>query len=195
MEERGLRNNYIFALIKLVLFLIIFCFLSAVTKQLWQELRSKDNFDISVLVFSTLFTFAFYTFLVDLNGFYKKIQNFFFRSSFIALLFPSILILLAIGYFFIPKVLNFAFDKDIFVFLGGFSLTMHLIFIARQTKGHSFAAVINYLFMGSILYILDLALFGVYLRIGYKVQIGKVMLEGIKGGAGLIYNIFTQALR
>jgi len=43
MEKRGLRNNYVFALAEFVLFLIIFCFLVAITKQFHREMIvSKD---------------------------------------------------------------------------------------------------------------------------------------------------------
>lgn len=195
VEESGLRNNYIFALIKFVLFLIIFCFLVALTKEFWREIRSKENFDIAVLVLSVVSVFAFYAFLSDLNNIYKTIQNFFFRSSFFALVFPSILIVLGLGFFFLPRVLSFTYSRDIFVFLGGFIFTGHLIFIARETKGHTFATVINYLFIFSILYLLNLVFFGIYLKISYPIHIGNVILEGMKQGAALIHTIFTQALR
>ncbi|MCF7907547.1 MAG: hypothetical protein K9L86_01545 [Candidatus Omnitrophica bacterium] len=195
VEESGLRNNYIFALIKFVLFLIIFCFLAEVTKEFWHELRTKENFDIAVLVLSLVSCFGFYAFVADLNGLYKGIQNFFFRSSFFTLVFPSILIVLGLGFFFLPKVLSLNYSRDIFVFVGGFVFTGHLIFIARETKGHTFATVINYLFLFSILYLLNLIFFGIYLKISYPIRIGNVALEGMKQGAALIQTIFTQALR
>jgi len=195
VEESGLRNNYIFALIKFVLFLIIFCFLVEVTKEFWREIRIKENFDIAILVLSLLSCFGFYAFVVDLNGVYKAIQNFLFRSSFFTLVFPSILIILGLGFFFLPKVLNSTYDRDLFVFLGGFIFTGHLIFIARETKGRNFPTVINYLFIFSILYILNLIFFGLYLKISYPIRIGNVALEGMKQGAALIQTIFTQALR
>ena len=195
VEESGLRNNYIFALIKFVLFLIIFCFLTEVTREFWREVRVKENFDIAVLVLSLLSCFGFYAFIADLNGLYKGIQNFFFRSSFFSLVFPSILIILGLGFFFLPKVLNFTYDRDIFVFVGGFVLTGHLIFVARETKGRNFPTVINYLFIFSILYILNLIFFGLYLKINYSLRIGNVALEGMKQGAALIQTIFSQALR
>ncbi|MDD3297070.1 MAG: hypothetical protein PHU64_06925 [Candidatus Omnitrophica bacterium] len=195
IEERGLHNNYLFTLIKFVLFLIILCFLTELTKSFWRELRTTEGFDINILVLSFVSAFAFYTFIVDLNNLYKNIQNFFFRSTFFSVVFPSALIVLSIGYFFLPKILNIAFNKDIFIFAGGFSLTCHLIFVASANKGHNFASVINYFFIFSILFMLNLVILGLYLKISFNMQLNQVILEGMKDGAALIQNIFTQALR
>ncbi len=195
MDEGGFRNNYIFTLIKLALFLIIFCFLIELTREFWQELRTRENFSLNVLVTSILFTFAFNTFFADLNGYYGNIQRFFFRSSFFPLLIPSLLVALSVGYFFLPKILNINIDRNIFIFLGGFTFTTHLTFIARQTKGHNFVTLINYLFIFSILYILNLILLGMYLKLGFRLYVGRVIAEGIKGGAGIIQSLFAQILR
>ena len=195
MDESGLRNNYVFTLVKLALFLIILCFLIALTKEFWREVKITDAFDIKVLVISILCAFSFYVFIADLNGFYKGIQKFFFHSTFFAYLIPSVLVLIGIGYFFLPKVLNVVFSKDTFVFVGGFALIGHLIFVARGNQGHNFPTAVNYLFIFSILYILNLILFLVYLRIGFPIDIGKVIFEGMKGGASLIQSISTQAFR
>ena len=147
MDEGGLRNNYIFTLVKLALFLIILCFLIALTKEFWQEVKVTEAFDIKVLVVSMLCAFSFYVFIADLNSFYKGIQKFFFHSSFFAYLIPSVLVVVGIGYFFLPKIFNTAFSKDTFVFIGGFALTGHLIFVARGNQGHNFPTVVNYLFI------------------------------------------------
>jgi len=195
MDESGLRNNYIFTLVKLVIFLLIFCFLVTFTKELWQELRSKEGFRMTVLILSLLSSFAFSAFVIDLAKYYKNIQGFFFRNSFATLVVPSILIVLAIGYFFLPKLAGVRIDRDVFVFLGGFTLTTHLVFIANNTKGHNFTTVINYLFIFSILYLLNLLLFSGYLRIAFNINIWKVIVEGIKEGAALIQSIFTQVRR
>lgn len=195
MDETGLRNNYLFALVKLVIFLLIFCFLVTFTKELWQELRSKEGFHMTVLILSLLCSFAFSAFVIDLGKHYKNIQSFFFRNSFAALVVPSMLIVLAIGYFFMPKLAGVTINRDIFVFLGGFTLTTHLVFIANNTKGHNFTTVINYLFIFSILYLLNLLLFSGYLRIAFNIHIGKVIIDGVKGGAALIQSIFAQIRR
>ena len=195
MEERDLRNNYVFTLVKFILFLIIFCFFIELVKEFWKEAKANGNFSITAFVLSMLSAFGFYVFLTDLNNSYKKIQNFFFRSSFFTLLFPSTLIILGIGYFLFPRLLNFSFNKAIFIFVGGFVLTTHLIFIAREIKGHTLNTFVNYLFFLSILSTLNLFLFELYLKIGFKIRIGKIALEGVKNGSTLIQSIFTQAFR
>lgn len=195
MRERGLGNNYIFALIKIVLFLIIFCFLAELTKEFWREIRVKENFSLNIFILSILSCFTFYIFLVDLNDFYKKIQGFFFRSSFFSLVFPSVLIILGLGYFFLPKIFKFSFNRDIFLFLGGLAFTIHLIFIARETKRHTFVTFINYLFIMGILYILNLILLGVYLKIGFRISVGAMVWEGMRNGVILIQHLFTQAFK
>ncbi len=195
MEERELRNNYIFTLVKFALFLIVFCFLVELTREFWRELKTTESFSTAVLIISMLSAFSFYVFISDLNQFYKSIQNFFFHSSFFAYLVPSVLVIVGVGYFFLPKIFNITFNKDIFTFIGGFVLTGHMIFIARGNQGHNFPTVINYLFIFSILYILNLLLFSVYLRVGFNIDIGKFIFEGMKGGATLIQSIFTQAFR
>jgi len=195
MDEGGLQNNYIFTLIKLALFLIILCFLVALTKEFWREVKTTDAFDVRVLIISILSAFSFYAFIADLNNFYKGIQRFFFHSTFFAYLIPSVLVVIGIGYFFLPKILNITFSKDAFIFIGGFALTGHMIFVARGNQGHNFPTVINYLFIFSILYILNLLLFSVYLRVGFHIDIGKIISDGMKFGVSLIQNIATQAFR
>ena len=192
MDEGGLRNNYVFTLVKLVLFLILFSFLVELTKELWQELRTKESFNLNILVISILSSFAFCTFCADLNNYYRHIQKFFFRSPFVSLLFPSVLIILTVGYFLLPKIMNVAYNKNVFIFLGGFAFTTHLTLIARETRGRNFTTFVNYLFIFSILCILNLILLGAYFRIGFNVHLGKVIVAGIKGGAGLILSTFSQ---
>ncbi len=195
MDESGLRNNYIFTLIKLTLFLIILCFLVALTREFWKEVRTTETFNTGVLTVSVLCAFSFYVFITDLNNFYKNIQRFFFHSTFFAYLIPSVLVVIGIGYFFLPKIFNLTFSKDAFTFIGGFALTGHMIFVARGNQGYNFITAVNYLFIFSILYILNLLLFSVYLKIGFHIDIGRIIFDGIKSGASLIQSISTQAFR
>jgi Trk-type K+ transport system membrane component len=104
-------------------------------------------------------------------------------------------IILAIGYFLLPKIISISYDKNVFIFLGGIAFTTHLTLVARETKGHNFTAYVNYLFIFTILYILNLILLALYFRVGFNVHVGKVIVEGIKGGAGLIQSTFAQVLR
>ncbi|UCD16025.1 MAG: hypothetical protein JSV34_02945 [Candidatus Omnitrophota bacterium] len=192
MGNAGLRNNYLVTLVKFILFLVIFCFLIKLGKEFWKEIRGEEGFKMSVLYMSVLFSFMFYTFIADLNDFYKKVQRFFFRSSFVSFLVPSVLVLLGIGYFLMPKIFGFSFNKDTFVFLGGFVLTAHLNFVARETKGHTFNTFINYLFVFSILCIINLLLFVVYLKVAFNVHIGEIFVGGLKQSVVLINSLFSR---
>lgn len=195
MDESGLRNNYVFTLIKFLLFLIILCFLVSLSKVFWQQLKTADSASIKVLIISILSAFSFYAFIADLNNFYKGIQKFFFHSTFFAYIIPSILVLIGLGYFFLPKVFDINFGRTTFVFIGGFVITGHMIFVARGNQGHNFPTAVNYLFICSIIYMLNLLLFSVYLRVGLRIDIGKIIFEGVKSGAALIQGISTQAFR
>jgi hypothetical protein len=192
MDEKGSKHNYLFTLIKFFLFLIIFCLIVGLSKEFLKALKATQGLSLSIISLSALSPFLFYTFVADLNNVYKGIQNFFFRSTIFTFVVPSLFVLLGLAYFILPKVFNFDFDRDVFLFLGGFILTCHLTFIARETKGNTFTAFINYLFNFSILYIFNLILFGLYLRAGFKIHIGQITLDGIKTGAILIKSLFTQ---
>jgi hypothetical protein len=194
MEEKGAKHNYFFTLIKFFLFLIIFCFVVSLCKEFFRGIKGVEGLKVNILFLSVLSAFAFYTFVADLNEFYKKIQNFFFHASFFSYLVPSFLILLGLGYFILPKVFNLGIDREIFLYLGGFIFISHLIFIARETKGDTFSAFINYLFNFSILFVVNLIFLGFYLLIAFKIDLGKVVVDGLTGGALLIKNLFTQIL-
>jgi len=195
MDESGLRNNYVFTLIKFSLFLIILCFLVSLSREFWQQLKIADSASIKVLTISIISAFSFYAFITDFNSFYKSVQRFFFHSTFFAYIVPSVLILVGLVYFFLPKIFDINFSRATFVFIGGFIITGHMIFVARGNKGNNFPTTVNYLFIGSIIYILNLLLFTAYLRVGLNINIGKIVFEGVKSGATLIQGISTQAFR
>lgn len=195
MIEKSLKNNYFIALLKVIIFVLILCFLVELSKAFLGEARIKDDFKGDIVYLSIFLTFVCYIFIVDFNGFYKKVQNFFFHSGFLSLLVPAVLIVLGIIFFIIPKVFNLSFDKHVFIFIGGFILTSHLIFIARETKGNTFFDIVNYLFSFSLLYILNLIIFGLYLKVISNFDIAKVIVDGTKSGAFLIADLFTQIFR
>ena len=195
MQEKTLSSNYLFTFIKFILFLLIFCFAFSFTKFFIKEVRLEKDINFNILSLSFLSCFLFYTFFVDLNNLYSKIQKFFFHSNVFSLVVPSFLIVLGLGFFLIPKIFNLNFDKNLFLFLGGFILISHLIFIARDLKKGSFSGFINYLFIFSILYIINLLIFSIYLNIAFKIDLAKILVEGSKDGAFLIKNLFSQISR
>ena len=195
MDERGFHNNYIFTLVKFLLFLILLCFAVELTRCFYADIQSKDGFKINVFYLSILAPFLFYTFCSDLNQFYGKVQRFFFRSSFFSMLVPSLLVFFSVCFFVLPKVFHFTYSKDIFLFIGGFTFMSHLIFVAREIKGTTFTTFINYLFFFSVLYMMHLILFSLYLEVDFNVHLGKIIFNGMQNGARLIQQLFVQVFR
>lgn len=192
MEKREFRSNYILTLLNLVLFLVLFCFLFEATRIFLQNLNTTPHIKLWVLFLGGTFPFLFYTFIVDTGNFYEKMQHFFFRHSVFALIIPSPLIILALGYFLIPKLLSITFNRDIFIFLGGVAFMVHLIFTAHTSRGTSFIGFVNYLFMFSLLYLSTLIFFACYLAVGFELHLGQIGSESIKSGFFLVKNIFLQ---
>ncbi len=192
MGKRELRSNYIIAFINLFLFLIFFCIAYTFTKELLTVLRANGTIAMWVLFAGLFSPFIFYTFITDLNGVYEKVQHFFFRSTLLNLIFPSILTLLLIGYFLFPKVFNVSFNKGVFLFLGGFSSTMHLIFAARETRSTSFTGFINYSLGITMIYMLVIIIFGIYLLIGYNYSLKTAFVNGMRSGVSLVKGIILQ---
>lgn len=186
------KHSLFFTIIKFFLFLIIFCFLVSFTREFIRVAKSTKDLGSNIVFVSMLSTFMFYAFFVDLNELYKKIQQFFFHASQVAHFMPALLILSGILYFVLPKVFHFDFDKRFFAFLGGFILMCHLIYVARETKGTTFADFVSYLFMFSIIYIISLLILGIYLTVAFELDLAKFTIASLKNGAILIRNLFTQ---
>ncbi|MCM8819826.1 MAG: hypothetical protein NC925_03415 [Candidatus Omnitrophica bacterium] len=194
MEEKTLRTNFLFTIAKFILFLLIFCFAISFSKEFIKEIKATKTIKTDILLYSIFSCFLFYTFFVNLNNLYGRFQKFFFHNSIFSLIISSFFIILGLGFFLIPKLFNLKFDKNIFLFSGGFILTAHLIFIAQDLKGTNLFTFINYLFIFSILYIFNLFLFTIYLNIAFKVSLIKIITSGTKEAVILIRNIFTQVV-
>ena len=67
-----------------------------------------------------------------------------------------------------------------------------MIYIASETKGNSFPEFINYLFLLSLLYIINIVFLGLYLNAAFKFKIFRVLVDGVAAGAELIQSIFLQ---
>jgi hypothetical protein len=157
------------------------------------ELRNISSSSVTIFIASIFSCFVFYTFVVNLRSLYRKIQMFFFRSTFVSYIIPFVLFIAGISCFILPKVFNFSLRPNLFIFLGGFIFTAHLSYIAAESKGTTFPDFVHYLFILSILYILNLLFLGLYLNAFFNFHIGKIAIEGIKSGAILIQSVFAQA--
>jgi len=162
------------------------------TQTFIQELKTCEDFDMSVFYFSILFPFLFYTFVGDLNNIYYKVQKFFFRSDFFSLVFPSLLVISGISFFIFPKLFNLSFNKGFFILTGGIFFIIHLIFVARNIKSSSFVGFSGYLLNFTLIYLFTLLLLTVYFNINFKFSLGEIIQAGTKKGAVLLKQISSQ---
>ena len=187
-----MKNNYIFTFVKFFLFLFLFCFLAEITRKFLYAGSDEGLFNVGVFLASVVSCLIFYIFIADLNPLYKSVQLFFFRTTFVSYLMPFILLIIGIGGFILPKVFNVTLNRDIFIFCGGFIFTAHMIYISSETKGNTFPDFINYLFLLSLLYIINIVLLGLYINAAFKFRIFKVLVDGVAAGGKLIQSIFLQ---
>ena len=195
MEERISKSKPLVTFFKFVLFILLFCFLLEMSRVFMRQVAMSAFFSLPVFVLSIFAPFAFYVFVADLNDAYAKIQNFFFRSEAAALYVPALLLVLGALYFALPRLAGMDFSRDLFVFSGGSVLATHFIFIARGTKGTTFSEFINYCFLFSVLYLINLILFTIYLRVAFDVRVFDVIGGGIHDGAMLIRDIVMRVFR
>lgn len=194
-EKVAAKHNYLITLIKSILFIVLFCFLVTVSKNFFREIKVIKDFELDALSFSVIATFLVYSFLVNLNNLYDKIQNFFFHGSALALVIPALLVIVGICYFIFPRVFNVSIDRYIFIFIGGVIFVIHMIYVASEIRGTTFPAFMHYLFLFSILYMANLLFFGIYLNAKFNVPVGDILINGVKDGILLIKNIFSQIFK
>lgn len=191
MGRRELKTNYLIALLNLILFIIFFCFVFEFTKAFLEDISNIEGFKLWLLFLGGVLPLIIHNFIANLDYLYKKVQHFFFRDTILYNLLPSFLVLFIIGYFVIPKLLNLSFNKDIFVFIGGYLFTTHLIFTAEENKSSNFTGFINYLFIFALLYTINLLLLILYLRIGYIFDIKSILILSLRNGYLLIKSLIV----
>ncbi|MFH1768165.1 MAG: hypothetical protein ABH858_03265, partial [Candidatus Omnitrophota bacterium] len=157
-----------------------------------EEIDAAEGANLWVLFLGGIFPLLFYVFISDLNSVYEKIQNFFFRHQILQQLFPSVLILLIISYFIFPKLFRVSFNRDIFIFSGAAAFMVHLIYTSRQTKTSGFIGFMNYLFIFSLFYIIDLFFLLIYIKIGFSVDLGELFIKSVGDGSLVVKSIFLQ---
>ncbi len=194
MEKLESRSLLV-TILKSVGFILLLCLAVELSKSFVKELQVLKSFRFLTLYFSFIMPFLVSEFVYDLQNPYKNIQNFFFRNSFVSMLLPSLLLISALSYLIIPRLAGGSFNKEIFVFIGGFIFMTHLIFIARHTKGSGFAGVVSYLFMFIMLFIVASLLFGLYFRTAYNFRLGKVVIDSVRSSTSLVQTMFMQIAR
>ncbi|MCM8827601.1 MAG: hypothetical protein NC904_08835 [Candidatus Omnitrophica bacterium] len=192
MEKQESRIKHFLSFLNFIIFLLFSCFLIKITQVFIKNLKLQEGFKLWVFFLGLSSPLIFYTFVANLNNIYDKIQRFFFRHTFLYLAIPSLLIVLWLGYFILPKVLEKDFNKDIFVFLGGTIFMAHLIFVASGSRGNNLFSFFNYLFILSLLYTLNLILLGVYFNIGFNLPLLNILTDGIKAGGMLVRSIWVE---
>jgi hypothetical protein len=161
------------------------------SRSFFGEISSKAV-NTQAIFLSMISAFLFYTFIADLNDVYKKIQEFFSHSTFMGQVIPFLLLITGLIYLIFPRLFKVSFSADLFLFLGGFILTSHMMYIAKENKGSTFGDFAHYLLVVTLLAIINLAFFTAYLKIFYDLDISKIFVDGGKNGFNLLSVTVTQ---
>jgi len=172
------NGNLLIAFLKLAAFLLLLFFLIPVTYRFCVVAHGSGDIGQLFLPSTIFFVFFYYLFVADLNEIYKKIQEFLFRIPWLAHLIPFALILASGIYLLMIKVFNLSIDGNIFIFTGGFIFAMHMIYVARNIRGETFAALADYLFAMTLYYMANLIFLGFYFVILFNFNVVKVFLDG-----------------
>jgi hypothetical protein len=103
-----------------------------------------------------------------------------------------LLLIVGLAYLVLPRLFKVNFSNDLFLFLGGFILTSHMMYIAKENKGSTFGDFAHYLLVVTLLAIVNLAFFSGYLRISYDLDFSKIFVDGGKNGFNLLVVTVTQ---
>lgn len=183
-------DNFFVAILKFLLFLVIFYFAAGFTYQFAMAVQGAADIDILILPGTVFFTFGYYLFIKDLNEMYKKIQTFLFRNHVLACLVPFLLIVAAITYFVLIRFFSVPINRSVFVFVGGFIVSSHLIFVSHETRGESFGQFAGYLFNFSLYYLVNVALLAAYFNIVFNFNVLRVFLDGLSSSIAVVRSFF-----
>ena len=184
-------NNLLVALLKFILFLVILYFAAGFTHEFVLAVHGTADVDLLLLPGTAFFAFGYYLFIKDLNETYKKIQTFFFRTPKLMHLVPFLLIVAALIYFVLIKCFSVPINRGIFIFVGGFIISAHLIFVAGETKGASFSEFAGYLFNLSLYYLVALTLLAAYFNVVFNFNVMKVFFDGVQGSIASLRAFFS----
>jgi len=184
------NDNFFVALIKFILFLGVLYFAAGFTYQFALAAHGAADVDILLLPGTVFFAFCYYLFIKDLNEVYKKIQTFFFRTPVLSYLVPFLLVLAAVVYFVLIKFFSVAINRAVFVFVGGFIVSVHLVFVSHETRGESFAQFAGYLFNFSLYYLVNIMLLAAYFNVVFNFNVLRVFFDGLEKSIAVIRGFF-----
>ena len=133
MAQSPSDNNFLFAIFKFILFLVLCFFVAGLSYQFVLSVHASADVDILLLPGTIFFTLCYYLFIKDLNDAYSKIQTFFFRNPLVSYLIPFLLIAAAVICLVMVKLFGLAINRGIFIFIGGFILASQMIYISVGT--------------------------------------------------------------
>ena len=194
VKKSGSGGGFLVGVVKFLLFWVVFCFLIEFGRAFLSELSAHKDISLNPLFIASIAAFFIYNFIADLNDVYKTIQQFFSHSTMFGLLLPFLLLIIGVGYLIIPRLFNLAINTDIFLFVGGFIMTCHMMYIAKQSRGDTFAAFSHYLLIMSVLVIINIVFFTLYLSIIYKMNTWAIIVAGSQNGYALLQNTFLQLI-
>lgn len=166
-------------------------FAAGITREFIVMTHDSGDVPEFLLPGAVVFTFAYYLLVHDLNETYKKIQTFFFRVPWLAYPISFLLLFTAGLYLVLIKFFGVVVDRNIFVFLGGFIATSHIIFVSSQTRGVNFGDFAAYLLNIVVYFLVGLVLLGCYFCVVFNFNVFKVFLDGVKSAIDTMHSILS----
>ena len=174
------KNNFLLTLLKLCGFIIIAFFLAALSKEFTLSLKKSHLLPLIKIAEGGILYLLFHIFIADLTGIYGKIQEFFFRKTFVNLLIPSLLVIVSVIYWSLPKFSAAHLNANLYFYLSGFLFLLHLVFISLHTKEKGFGGFVEYVFIFSLLYVLNLIIFAFCLKAVINIHPFHIIAESAR---------------
>lgn len=201
MEEKTSNTAKFSQAIKLIFVLGVFPLLVGFIRGLWFEVAKLEPSFYKSLYWGIGIYLILHIFLIEPLKFYKKTQRFiqvifgFFSPlfKFSYYLIPFWVIVLIVFYILFCKIFKFKDLEVLFFFLSGFFFSMHIVCVAKILKVDELRKLIDYLFMISIVIIINVFFFAFNLKLySPDFSLVKVAQEGIDSGINMGKSIFNQ---
>jgi hypothetical protein len=185
-------GNFFVITLKFLGFLLLLIFSFGITVEFVKAAHDGVGSEPMLLPAAVFFCFFYYLFIRDLNEPYKAIQAFFFRVPWFAHAVSFLLILTGVVCWALVRFTDIKVDHNIFVFLGGFIMASHLIYVSRDMPRESFVDLVNYLFSFSVYYLIVLVMLGLYFCFIFNFNPIKAFSDGCALTFDLIRNFATR---